>query len=201
MNETETDTQTETQAANETSDGPIPLQAVPATRVPLQVVPVQAAPGWAAPVEDGAAKDGAAKDVVYEGTVIEGTADEDATGEAVADEAPVAGVVAVEDVAAKDMTAKDVRPLADRDEGPLLADTEELRSDWQRIKVGFVDNPRASVAQAETVIDEAVDRLVAALRARQDRTRDTWDRDGRDTESLRQALLTYQALFYRVTDL
>jgi hypothetical protein len=181
MNETETEPDTETQTANETSNGPIPLQAVPVTRVPVPAVPVQAAP-----VEDAAAED-----VIYEGAVIEGTADEGVAGEA-----PVAEGVAVEDV-----TARDVRPLADRDEGPLLADTEELRSDWQRIKLGFVDNPRASVAQAETIIDEAVDRLVAALRARQDRTRDTWDRDGRDTESLRQALLTYQALFNRVTDL
>lgn len=189
MNETDTDT--ETQTANETSNGPIPLQTVPVTRVPVQAVPVQAVPVQAAPVEDAAAED-----VIYEGAVIEGTADQGVADQDVVGETPVAEGVAVEDV-----TARDVRPPADRDEGPLLADTEELRSDWQRIKVGFVDNPRASVAQAETVIDEAVDRLVAALRARQDRTRDTWDRDGRDTESLRQALLTYQALFNRVTDL
>ncbi len=95
-------------------------------------------------------------------------------------------------------------PVQDRrlpavdDEGPLLADTEELRSDWQAIKAGFIDSPRDSVAQAENVIDEVIDKLVAVLRARQDRTRDTWDRDGRDTESLRQALLTYQALFNRI---
>jgi hypothetical protein len=99
------------------------------------------------------------------------------------------------------VAVRDRRLPADDDEGPLLADTEELRLDWQRIKASFVDNPRGSVAQAASAIDEAIDRLVAALHARQDRGRDTWDRDGRDTESLRQALLTYQALFNRITDL
>lgn len=105
-------------------------------------------------------------------------------------------------VPAQAVPVEDQRPSADDgDEGPLLADTEKLRSDWLVIKAGFIDNPRGSVAQAENVIDEVIDKLVAVLRARQGQTRGTWDRDGRDTESLRQALLTYQALFNRITDL
>jgi len=87
------------------------------------------------------------------------------------------------------------------DEGPLLTDADELAVSWSRLKAGFVDNPRGSVAEAATLIEDATETLVAALRARQDRMRDGWDRDGRDTESLRQALLTYQALFNRIADL
>ena len=93
------------------------------------------------------------------------------------------------------------RRVVPSDGGPLLTDTEELAASWSRVKAGFVDNPRGSVAQAANLIEDAAETLVAALRARQDRMRDSWDRDGRDTESLRQALLTYQALFNRISDL
>jgi hypothetical protein len=86
------------------------------------------------------------------------------------------------------------------DEGPLLPDAGELRAGWRRIKAGFVDNPRGSVTEAATVVEEAIEMLVATLRARQGRIRDTWDGDGpsRDTEALRQALLTYQSFFKRI---
>jgi hypothetical protein len=91
--------------------------------------------------------------------------------------------------------------MVDDDEGPLLPGAGELRAGWQRIKAGFVDNPRGSVTEAATVVEEATEMLVAALRARQGRIRDTWDGDGpsRDTEALRQALLTYQSFFKRIT--
>jgi len=93
------------------------------------------------------------------------------------------------------------RPADDDDEMPLLADASELRAGWQKIKAGFVDNPRGSVTEAANVVEEATKMLVAALRAQQDKIRDSWDSDpsgGGDTESMRQALLTYQALFNRI---
>jgi hypothetical protein len=96
---------------------------------------------------------------------------------------------------------REQRETAGGDEGPLLADAGDLRAGWQRVKAGFVDNPRGSVAEAATVVEEAIRMLVAELRARQDRIRDTWDSDGQggDTEALRQALLTYQSLFRYIT--
>ena len=92
------------------------------------------------------------------------------------------------------------RPADGDDELPLLADADELRTGWQKVKAGFVDNPRGSVTEAANIVEEATARLVAALRAQQDRIRDSWDDDpsGGDTESMRQALLTYQALFNRI---
>jgi hypothetical protein len=95
------------------------------------------------------------------------------------------------------------RPADDDDELPLLANADELRAGWQKIKAGFVDNPRGSVTEAANVVEEATTMLVAALRSQQDRIRDSWDGgpSGReDTESMRQALLTYQALFNRIAD-
>jgi hypothetical protein len=96
---------------------------------------------------------------------------------------------------------RDRRLAADDDEGPLLADTEELRLDWQRIKAGFVDNPRGSVAEAAAVVEEAAEMLAARLRARQQRIRESWEANGsgRDTEALRIALLHYQSLFDKMT--
>jgi hypothetical protein len=83
----------------------------------------------------------------------------------------------------------------------LLADAADLRAGWQRVKAGFVDNPRGSASEAAKVVKETTDLLVSALRARQNQIRDTWDGDGaaRDTESLRQVLLAYQSLFNRMT--
>jgi hypothetical protein len=90
---------------------------------------------------------------------------------------------------------------ADDDEGPLAAATGELQAGWQRIKAGFVDNPRGSVAEAAGLVEEAAEMLIATLRERQQRIRDTWDGDGpaRDTEALRLALLRYQSLFDRMS--
>ena len=92
------------------------------------------------------------------------------------------------------------RPADDDDELPLLADADELRTGWQKVKAGFVDNPRGSVTEAANIVEEATAMLVAALRAQQDRIRDSWNDgpSGGDTESMRQALLTYQALFNRI---
>jgi hypothetical protein len=63
-----------------------------------------------------------------------------------------------------------------------------------------VDNPRGAVAEAAGLADEAAEALAAALRQRRQQIRGTWDGDGpsRDTEALRRALLSYQALFNRI---
>jgi hypothetical protein len=92
--------------------------------------------------------------------------------------------------------------LAPAEDGKLLplAEADELRAGWQMIRAGFIDDPRASVAEAANVVEQAAEMLVAALRAQQDRIRDSWDDNGSgvDTESMRQALLTYQSLFNRI---
>ena len=93
------------------------------------------------------------------------------------------------------------RAPAGGDETPLVAATGELRAGWQRIKAGFVDNPRGSVAEAAGLVEEAAEMLIATLRERQQAIRDTWDGDGpaSDTEDLRLALLRYQSLFDRLS--
>jgi hypothetical protein len=109
--------------------------------------------------------------------------------------------VPVQPVPIQPVPIKTRRAPADNDEGPLLTDVAELRAGWQQIKARFVEDPHGSVAEAADVVQDAADKLAAALRARQQRIRDTWDADvlGRDTEVLRVALLRYQALFNHMT--
>jgi hypothetical protein len=89
---------------------------------------------------------------------------------------------------------------AANDKALLVAGADELRAGWQMIRSGFIDDPRSSVVEAANVVEKAAEMLVAALRAQQDEIRSSWDGDGsgNDTESMRQALLTYQALFNRI---
>jgi hypothetical protein len=87
------------------------------------------------------------------------------------------------------------------DEAPLAVRADDLGPGWQRAKAGFVDNPRGATTEAASLVEEAAERLVAALRARAQEIRDTWDGTGpgRDTEAMRVALLRYQSLFHQVT--
>jgi hypothetical protein len=104
------------------------------------------------------------------------------------------------DVAPAPANAGAVSTPAANDKALLLAGADELRAGWQMIRAGFIDDPRSSVAEAANVVEKAAEMLVAALRAQQDEIRSSWDGDGsgNDTESMRQALLTYQALFNRI---
>jgi hypothetical protein len=104
------------------------------------------------------------------------------------------------DVAPAPANAGAVSTPAANDKALLLAGADELRAGWQMIRAGFIDDPRSSVAEAANVVEKAAEMLVAALRAQQDEIRSSWDGDGsgNDTESMRQALLAYQALFNRI---
>ena len=64
-----------------------------------------------------------------------------------------------------------MEPAADQTEGALLADAG-LRADWQRIQVGFVDDPREAVADAANLVEHAAQAFVGALQQRQRRFRD-----------------------------
>ena len=77
-------------------------------------------------------------------------------------------------------------------------DRERFRARWPEIKATFVDDPRASVKQADQLVEELVQLLTRRLgeeRARIERG------SGADasTEDLRQALHSYQVLFERLT--
>jgi hypothetical protein len=86
---------------------------------------------------------------------------------------------------------------------PLLAAdvVEGLRTRWNEIQAGFVDEPRRAVEQADALVEDAIKHLsdsFASARAAMERG---WDR-GEDvsTEDLRLALQRYRAFFGRLLE-
>ena len=91
------------------------------------------------------------------------------------------------------------RPGLPRDgDGPatsgLSGATEQLHERWSAIQSSFVDDPRASVAAAAALVNQAIATLVASAQERERGLRGEWDRDGVDTEGLRNALRNYRGL-------
>lgn len=72
---------------------------------------------------------------------------------------------------------------------------------WSEILAGFVDDPRASVTMAADAVDEAIDKFVNSVRARQCDLAAIWQSAGADTEQLRTTLREYRKLGQRVQQL
>jgi len=98
--------------------------------------------------------------------------------------------------------ATDIDPNA-----PLLGDSVSLRANWQQAQAGFVDDPRAAVADAAELVEHAAQTLIGALQQRQRALRTQWDDNGSgaaspsttgdlsDTEQLRHLMQDYRNLF------
>jgi hypothetical protein len=78
--------------------------------------------------------------------------------------------------------------------GPMVGDPEQLHERWAAIQSTFVDDPRGSVTSAAEMVTEVIATVVASAQERESALRGEWDRDGADTESLRNALRSYRAL-------
>ena len=75
--------------------------------------------------------------------------------------------------------------------GPA-GDAVHLHDRWTSIQSTFVDDPHGSVVAAAELVTEAIETLVSAARERERGLRNEWDRDGADTEDLRNALRSYR---------
>jgi hypothetical protein len=83
----------------------------------------------------------------------------------------------------------------------FVEDVEGLRSRWQALQVGFVDDPKAAVGEAADLVGDVVERFTAALEGQRDQLRSAWSDDGAaDTEHLRLALRRYRDLLDRLLD-
>jgi hypothetical protein len=83
----------------------------------------------------------------------------------------------------------------------MVGDPEELHEQWGAIQSSFVDDPRGSVAAGAELISETIAALVASAKERERGLRGEWDRDGVDTEGLRNALRSYRGLLDRLVRL
>lgn len=84
---------------------------------------------------------------------------------------------------------------------PLLSsgDTDAFERRWQDIQVGFVDEPRACVEQADGLIAEVMKRLAEGFAEERRSLESQWDRgDQVSTEDLRVALQRYRSFFNRL---
>lgn len=85
--------------------------------------------------------------------------------------------------------------------GPLLASEESknLRARWDAVQVGFVDEPRLAVEQADALVTGALTRLAEVFAEERTRIVGQWDRgDDVSTEDLRLALKRYRSFFGRL---
>jgi hypothetical protein len=85
---------------------------------------------------------------------------------------------------------------------PLLTDQDGLRARWLQIQFGFIDDPRASVAEAAGFVGEVTSMLMTAVQDRERSLRGAWDSSGDpDTEKLRNVLREYRSFFEFLTRL
>ena len=85
--------------------------------------------------------------------------------------------------------------------GPLFETNEaqRFRSQWQQIQIGFVDEPRKSVEQADELVATVIKRLAEVFAEERNRLEREWDRDsGASTEDFRLAIRKYRSFFDRL---
>ena len=93
-------------------------------------------------------------------------------------------------------------PTADRTPLFPAAQSQELRSRWESIQVGFVDEPRAAVEQADSLVAEVMQTLATTFSRERSGLEGQWSK-GEDvsTEDLRQTLRRYRSFFDRLLSL
>lgn len=98
----------------------------------------------------------------------------------------------------------DLDPLTDSQPtlDSALFDPAELagyRERWQHVQAGFVDDPRAAVRDADTLVDEVLGNLAERLSSHKGRLDGQWNHDGTaETEEMRQAIRRYRGFFHRL---
>jgi len=106
-----------------------------------------------------------------------------------------------------DAPSTDVPTMAKTDEKPgmqlaSLLSADEIpafRSRWDAIQTGFVDEPRHSVEQADTLVAEAMKRLAETFADERAKLEQQWSQgDNVSTEDLRIALQRYRSFFDRL---
>lgn len=77
---------------------------------------------------------------------------------------------------------------------PRGVESSRVLDRWKEVQIGFVDDPRSSVAEADALAAEVAEAVVAALEERRTALRAAWDEaEGVDTEVLRLALRDYRS--------
>jgi len=89
----------------------------------------------------------------------------------------------------------------ERETGPLFSGSEanDLRGKWDAIQVGFVDEPRRAVEQADTLVAGTMKRLAEIFADERNKLESQWDKgENVSMEDLRLALRRYRSFFSRL---
>jgi len=84
---------------------------------------------------------------------------------------------------------------------PLFPDTEcqDFRSKWDQIQIGFVDEPKKAVEDADNLVAQTMKRLAEIFSDERKKMESQWGRgDDVSTEDLRVALQRYRSFFNRL---
>lgn len=118
---------------------------------------------------------------------------------------PVLGERNVEEAVSRNMEPESTvdmqRASRPDDATPLFptAELDGLRTRWQAIQTGFVDEPRKAVQEADGLVASAMKRLAEVFAQERSGLERQWDRgDSVSTEDLRVALQRYRAFFERL---
>jgi hypothetical protein len=87
------------------------------------------------------------------------------------------------------------------DDTPLFSaeETRDFRSRWNAIQVGFVDEPRQAVQQADNLVAAAIQRLAQVFADEKSKLESQFKQgDNVSTEDLRVALQHYRSFFSRL---
>ncbi len=87
---------------------------------------------------------------------------------------------------------------------PLLSDDDcrNFRSRWENLQVGFVDEPRRAVEQADRLVTDAINTLAKGFSSQREGLEQKWHREqDASTEDLRQAFRRYRSFFERLLSL
>jgi hypothetical protein len=76
---------------------------------------------------------------------------------------------------------------------------ENLRTEWNSIQTGFVDEPRRAVEEADRLVASAMKRLAEVFAEERSNLERQWDQgENVSTEDLRVALQRYRSFFHRL---
>jgi hypothetical protein len=81
----------------------------------------------------------------------------------------------------------------------VASESSELRARWDSIQVGFVDEPRKAVEEADALVSATIKRLAEIFADERQKLEQQWDRSEKiSTEDFRVALRRYRSFFARL---
>jgi hypothetical protein len=81
----------------------------------------------------------------------------------------------------------------------LVADPASLRRRWESVQVGFVDNPRQAVSEADLLVSSAIDEIMSGFSEHRRRLEASWQRGAEaSTDEFRDAFRRYHSFFERL---